>query len=92
MGQRDRTRIRGKYVEVAVHLAGIPCLVSGIEYRDKASPRPEGIRRLWHTVRGQRSGMFFAPEWLGLRGWLDVELRAEAEYRGIGFVGSRRRA
>lgn len=71
-------------VEVAVTLCGIPCIVSGVELEDpEAAPERRGIRRLWHTIRGRRSGMFFAPEWLGLRGWLDVELRAEAEYRPL---------
>lgn len=71
-------------MEVEVILAGIPCVVSGVEIRDEqAAPTRNGIRRLWHTIRGARSGMFFAPEWLGLRGWLDVELRAEAEFRGM---------
>lgn len=69
-------------VEVALDLGGIPCLVTGLELPDSKLPERRGIRRLWHTIRGRKSGMFFAPEWLGLKGWLDVELRAEAEYRG----------
>ena len=87
MARRRKQKIRK--VEVQVALAGIPCVVSGIEMSDpQAAPSRGGIRRLWHTIRGHRSGMLFAPEWLGLQGWLDVELRAEAEYRHQGHVAA----
>ena len=63
-------------------LGGVPCTVIGIEMRDPdAAPSRKGIRRLWHTIKGRKTGMRFAPEFLGLRGWLDVELRVEAEFR-----------
>lgn len=77
-----RPRPRAQPVEVRVTLAGIPCVVTGVEIRDPtAAPERRGLRRLWHTIRGSKSGMLFAPEWLGFKGWLDIELRAEAEYR-----------
>ncbi|MFN7971714.1 MAG: hypothetical protein U0166_05125 [Acidobacteriota bacterium] len=64
-------------MSVDVRLGGIPCRVEGFELAG-----PGGVHRVWDRISSPRTGMLLPPELLGLPGWLDVELRAEAEYRG----------
>ena len=62
-----------KPIEVLLYLAGIPCLVEGVQ---------AGKSRLWNRIRSSRTGTELPPELLGLKGWHEVRLRAEAEVRG----------
>jgi len=67
--RRSRVSHQGSIV-VEARIADIDCRIEGEQ---------RGASRCWHTVRSARTGMLYPPELLGLQGWLDVELRAEAE-------------
>lgn len=64
---------RAQPVTVLLTIGRVPCVVEGTTH---------GTGRAWYTIRSPRTGMELPPELLGLSGWLDVELRAEAAYRG----------
>ncbi len=82
MSRRSKAKQKHRDVSVAITINKIPCIVEGIEIDDpNAAPDRHGRRRLWHTIRGAKTGSYLVPEWLELKGWLDVELRAEASYR-----------
>jgi len=84
MSRRSPPNTKSRKVSVAITINKIPCIIEGIEIDDpRAAPERHGKRRLWHTIRGAKTGSYLVPEWLELKGWLDVELRAEASYRHV---------
>ena len=79
MSRRSPPNTKSRKVSVAITINKIPCIIEGIEIDDpRAAPERHGKRRLLHTIRCAKTGSYLVPEWLDLKGGLDVELRAAA--------------